>query len=96
MHWLFLLFAFGALVLAITTAKVWVLALSLLATFGLFGAWALFWYQARIGGSQRDETTMIDPLELRRLRELAEARRREAAAAAGSAQAGNGAPPPAS
>ncbi len=39
------------------------------------------WYLERIGDATRGEVMMIDPVELRRLRELAEARRREAAAA---------------
>ncbi|MCR6686116.1 hypothetical protein [Pseudoxanthomonas sp.] len=94
MHWLCLLFAFGALLVAITTSQVWILALSLLAALGLFGAWALFWYQERMGGSQRDESAMIDPVELRRLRELAEARRREAATPQAGTRSRDGAMPP--
>jgi hypothetical protein len=79
MHWLYLLLALGALLLAVTTVHGWLLVLSLLAAVVLFVAWIRGWYQERVGDSQRDESTMIDPLELRRLRELAEARKREAA-----------------
>ena len=79
MHWLYLLLSFAALLLAITTVHGWLLALSLLAALGFFVAWIRGWYQDRIGSRQQDEMAMIDPLELRRLRELAEAREREAA-----------------
>ena len=58
------------------------------------GAWALLWYQDRMGGSQRDESAMIDPLELRRLRELAEARKRQAAEAQAGERPGERAAPP--
>jgi hypothetical protein len=79
MHWLYLLLACGALLLAITTTHGWLLLLSLLAALALFAAWIRGWYLDRIGGVQQDEMTMIDPAELRRLRELAAARKREAA-----------------
>lgn len=75
MHWLYLLLAFGALLLAITTAHAWLLALGLVAALVLFVAWALVQYRHRAGDSHRDVLTMIDPAELRRMRELAEARR---------------------
>ncbi len=89
MHWLYLLLALGALVLAITTVHGWLLGLSLLAALALFVAWIRGWYLERVGDRQRDESAMIDPVELRRLRELAEARKREAAAG----QARDPAPP---
>ncbi|AKC86707.1 hypothetical protein [Pseudoxanthomonas suwonensis] len=79
MHWLYLLLALGALLLAITTVHGWLLLLSLLAALALFVAWIRGWYLERIGGRQQDELAMIDPVELRRLRELVEARKREAA-----------------
>ena len=41
-------------------------------------------YQARVAGSDRDATMMVDPAELRRLRELAEARRQERDATGGA------------
>jgi len=80
MHWLYLLLALGALLLAITTVHGWLLLLSLLAALVLFVAWMRGWYLDRVGGDQRDEMAMIDPVELRRLRELAAARKREAGA----------------
>lgn len=89
MHWLYLLLAIGALLLALTTRHGWLLGLSLLASVGFLLAWAGGWYRERVGGSRRDEMAMIDPAELRRLRELAEARRRD-----GTARApGTGMPP---
>lgn len=89
MHWLYLLLAIGALLLALTTRSSAMLALALLAAAGFLLAWAAGWYRERVGDGRRDEMAMIDPAELRRLRELAEARRRDAAAG----QAGTGAPP---
>jgi len=86
LHWLYLLLSIGALGLALVTPRVWVLALSLLASGGFFLAWALAWYRQRVGDGQRDEMAMIDPVELRRLRELAEARRQQAAQAQADSQ----------
>ena len=79
MHWLYLLLALGALLFAFSTPNEWLLLLSLLASLGLFLAWLRGWYLDRIGDRARDESAMIDPTELRRLRELAAARKREAA-----------------
>ena len=82
MHWLYLLLALGALGLAITTPHAWLLLLALLAALALFVAWMRGWYLDRVGGQpQRDESAIIDPLELRKLREQAAARKRELAAA---------------
>lgn len=76
MHWLYLLFAIGALLLSMRTTSTVLMVVCLLAALGLLVAWVMGWYAARIGDSQRDESQMIDPVELRRLRELAEARKR--------------------
>lgn len=81
MHWLYLLLALGALTVALTTVHDALMLLSLLASVGLAFAWLRGWYLDRVGDSARDETAMIDPVELRRLRELAAARKREAAGA---------------
>lgn len=75
MHWLFLLLALVAMVVALKTASLALMVLCLLLSLGLFVAWVMGWYAARIGSSSRDESQMIDPAELRRLRELAEARK---------------------
>jgi hypothetical protein len=51
------------------------MVLCLLVSLVLFVAWAMGLYAARVGSGSRDESQMIDPLELRRLREIAEARK---------------------
>ena len=78
-HWLYLLLCAIALGLALTTSKPWLLGLSLLAAAAFFLAWGVAWYRARLGDNPNDASSMIDPVELRRLRELAEAKRRQAA-----------------
>lgn len=75
MHWLFLLLALGAMAVALKTASTALMLVCLLASLGLFVAWIMGWYAARVGSSSRDESHMIDPVELRRLREIAEARK---------------------
>ena len=75
MHWLFLLLAVGLLGVALKTSSMALMAVCLLGSLGLFVAWIMALYAARIGSTQRDETQMIDPMELRRLRELAAARK---------------------
>jgi hypothetical protein len=75
MHWLFLLLALGALAVALKTSSMVLMVLCLLASLGLLLAWIMGWYAARIGSGRRDESHMIDPVELRRLREIAEARK---------------------
>ncbi|WP_115541431.1 MULTISPECIES: hypothetical protein [Xanthomonas] len=82
MHWLFLLMALGALVLAFSTPHVWLLVVSLLVALLLLLLWTRGWFAVRMGDTQRDTGSMIDPAELRRLRELAEARKAAALAAA--------------
>jgi hypothetical protein len=75
MHWLFLLIAVGALIGAFVSGPTWLMALCLLVSLAFFVAWAMGLYAARIGDTSRDESQMIDPVELRRLREMAEARK---------------------
>jgi len=75
MHWLFLLLALAAMAVALKTASVALMVVCLLVSLALLVAWIMGWYAARIGSSSRDESQMIDPLELRRLREIAEARK---------------------
>ncbi|MCC4619661.1 hypothetical protein ACI6Q5_13265 [Xanthomonas codiaei] len=82
MHWLFLLMALGALVLAFSTPHVWLLVVSLLVALVLLLLWTRGWFASRMGDTQRDTSSMIDPAELRRLREVAEARKAAALAAA--------------
>lgn len=81
MHWLFLLMAAASLIMAVRTTS-WALMVALmLASLALFVAWIVGWYGRRVGDSSRDQSAMIDPSELRRLREVAEARRNAAPSA---------------
>ena len=75
MHWLYLLLALAALAVAFKTSSVGVLAISLLAALGLLLAFVLSLLAQRVGSRSRDEALMLDPEELRRLREQAEARK---------------------
>ena len=75
MYWLFLLLALAAMGVAVRTTSLALMLVCLLASLGLFIAWIMGWYAARVGSSSRDESQMIDPAELRRLREIAEARK---------------------
>jgi len=78
MPWLLLLLGLGALVLAFVAQSIWLVALGLLAALGLLLAGVMGLMARRLGSRSRDETLMIDPAELRRLREQAEARRNAA------------------
>ena len=80
MAWLFLLLGFGALWLAFTASSPGVLALALVVALVLFIAFVLKMASDRIGSRSRDEHLMLDPDELRRLREQAEARKLAASA----------------
>ena len=75
MHWLLLLPGIGALAVALKTASMALMAICLVAALVLFVLWALGLYSARVGSRNRDETMLLDPAELRRLREQAEARK---------------------
>ena len=75
MHWLYLLLGLVALGLAIKTASSGVMALCLLVALVLFVLWLVGLYSTRVAGRSRDVSAMIDPAELRRLREQAEARK---------------------
>ena len=83
MHWLYFLLALAALAVAMKTVSSGLMALCLLAALVLLLLWLAGMYSARMAGRSRDPSTMIDPVELRRLREQAEARK---------AAAGNGDP----
>ncbi len=79
MHWMFLLLALAAMGFAFTTTSMAVLSGCLVGALVLFLLWVLGMYQAHVAGVGRDSTSMVDPTELRRLREQAQARRAEAA-----------------
>ena len=75
MHWLFLLLAIAAMAFAFLTTSTTVLALCLIAALVLFVLWIFGLYSTRVAGHGRDASMMVDPAELRRLRDLAEARK---------------------
>lgn len=80
MSWLFLILAVAALAVAFKTTSVALLMICLLAAFALSVAWVLTLLGQRVDSRSRNEAMMLDPEELRRLREQAEARRLTAAA----------------
>ena len=75
MPWVFLLLAIAAFAIAFKTTSVALVLVCLLVALGLLVAWALSLLAQRVGSRSRDEGLMLDPQELRRLREQAEARR---------------------
>lgn len=75
MPWLFLFLAVAALAVAFKTTSVALLMLCLLAAFVLILAWVLTLLGQRVDSRSRGEAMMLDPEELRRLREQAEARK---------------------
>ena len=81
MPWVFLLLALAALAAAFRTTSMLLAVSCLLAALGLLLAFALGLLARRVGSRSRDETFLLDPQELRRLREQAEARRTAAATA---------------
>ena len=75
MHWLYLLLAIVATLFAIKTTSSGLMMLAMLAALALLALWLAGLYSARMAGRSRDPSMMIDPAELRRLREQAEARK---------------------
>jgi len=75
MPWVFLLLALAAFAIAFKTSSLALAAACLLLALGLLVAWAMGLLAQRVGSRSRDESMLIDPQELRRLREQAEARR---------------------
>ncbi|WP_240096369.1 hypothetical protein [Thermomonas flagellata] len=73
MHWLYLLLAALAMLFAFKTTSVALMVVALLLALVLFVLWAMALYASRMAGRERDPASMIDPAELRRLREQAEA-----------------------
>lgn len=91
MPWLFFALAAGSMAVAVTSTSMVLMVLCLLASIGLVVAATMILMAERVGSASRDEVMLIDPAELRRLREQAEARR--AAAQAGDATpSGDGMP----
>jgi uncharacterized protein HemX len=80
MPWLFLLLALAAFAVAFNTSSMALAVVCLLAALGLMVAWVMGLLAQRVGSQSRDDSQMLDPQELRRLREQAEARRAATAA----------------
>jgi hypothetical protein len=74
MHWLYLLIAV-ALMLAASKAAGWLVVVLLLGSLVLIVAWMLGWVSTRISSGARNDSQIISPEDLRRLREQAEARK---------------------
>ena len=70
-----LLIGFALLVLSFLTTNSVVMVLCWLVALVLLGLWLAAMYSARVTSQERDVSMMIDPAELRRLREQAEARK---------------------
>ena len=75
MPWLFFALAAGSMAVAVTSTSMLLMVLCLLASIGLVIAATMILMAERVGSASRDEVMLIDPAELRRLREQAEARR---------------------
>jgi ABC-type transport system involved in cytochrome bd biosynthesis fused ATPase/permease subunit len=80
MPWLFLLLALAAFAVAFKTTSMALAVVCLLAALGLLLAWVMGLLAQRVGSQSRDDSQMLDPRELQRLREQAEARRAAGAA----------------
>lgn len=78
MPWLFFLIAAGLLAIALTSTSMLVMVICMLVSLCLTLAAVMMLMAERVGSSTRNEALLIDPQELRRMRELAEARRNAA------------------
>jgi len=87
MPWLFLLLAIAAFAVALNASSMAVVVVCVLVALGGTVAWVLGLLAQRLGSRARDESMMVDPLELKRLRDEADARRAAMAS-------GQGAEPP--
>ena len=75
MPWILFLLALATLAVAFKTTSVALLMVCLVIAFGLTVAAMMQMFANRISSRSRDESLMLDPEELRRLREQAEARK---------------------
>ncbi|MDQ3160118.1 MAG: hypothetical protein M3Q51_03740 [Pseudomonadota bacterium] len=75
MPWLFLLVALAAFAVAFNTSSVAVVVICLLVALGAVIMWVMGLLASRVGSRSRDESLMLNPDELRRMREQVEARR---------------------
>ena len=79
MPWLLLFIAVALFMVALNATSMAIVILCVLASLGLSVFAIMGLLAQRVGNSARSETMLIDPMELRRLRELAEAKRAQAA-----------------
>lgn len=93
MPWVYLLLALAAFAVAFVATSPWLAVLASLVALGFLAAWVMGLFAQRVGSRSRDETQMLDPQELRRLREQADARRAAAAGQAGEETAADRPPP---
>jgi hypothetical protein len=75
MPWIYLLVGLAALALALVSKSTVLTVLALLAALALFVLWILGLLANRVEAGSRDVSIILDPMELQRLREQAEARR---------------------
>ncbi len=75
MPWILFLLALATLAVAFKTTSMALLVVCLIVAFGLTVAAMMQMFANRISSRSRDEALMLDPEELRRLREQAEARK---------------------
>jgi len=75
MPWIYLLVALGALALALVSKSTVLTIVALLVALVLFLWWVLGLLSSRVDAGSRDASMIVDPVELQRLREQAEARR---------------------
>lgn len=75
MPWLFLLLAVAAFAVALNASSMALVMICLLVALGATVAWVLGLLAQRVGNQSRDDSMMLDPVELKRLRDQAEARR---------------------
>lgn len=78
MPWLLLLIAVALFLAALGASSMLLVVLCVLGSLGLSIVAVMILLAQRVDNSSRSETLLIDPQELRRLREQAEARRAEA------------------
>lgn len=78
MHWLFLLLALAVFWGALVSTSVWLMLFCMLVSLAFFFAWARGLYLSK--QVERDSSSIIDPVELHRLKQVAEARKAEKAA----------------
>lgn len=78
MHWIFLLLALAVFWGALVCTSVWLMLFCMLISLAFFLAWARGLYLSK--QVERDSSSIIDPVELHRLKQVAEARKAEKAA----------------